>query len=42
MGTGTTHLASQLEDFSLVLLTQAVGCDLQVSQLLGDLCVGAR
>lgn len=33
------HLTLQLKDFSLVLLPQTMGCDVQVDQLLGDLWV---
>lgn len=35
----SAHLTLQLKDFSLVLLPQTMGCDLQVDQLLGDLWV---
>lgn len=35
----STHLTLQLKDFSLMLLPQTMGCDLQVDQLLGDLWV---
>lgn len=35
----SAHLTLQLKDFSLVLLLQVMGSDLQVDQLLGDLWV---
>lgn len=35
----SAHLTLQLEDFSLMLLLQAMGSDLQVDQLFGDLWV---